>query len=46
MFSPNKAGILTNCQLKIIEEVKKLVDEMKICTNATLTEQSVEKQNH
>ena len=29
MFSPHKAGILTNRQLNIIEEVKKLVDEMK-----------------
>ena len=29
MFSPHKAGILTNCELKIIEEAKKLVDEMK-----------------
>ena len=44
MFSPQEAGILTNRQLKIIEEIKKLVDEIKICTNATLTEQTVEKQ--
>ena len=29
MFSHHKAGIPTICLLKIIEEVKKLVDEMK-----------------
>ena len=29
MFSPHEAEIITNRQLKIIEEVKKLVDEMK-----------------
>ena len=29
MFSPHEAGILTNLQSKIFEEVKKLVDEMK-----------------
>ena len=29
MFSYHEAGIPTVCQLKIIEEVKKLVDEMK-----------------
>ena len=29
MFSHHEAGISTICQLKIIEEVKKLVDAMK-----------------
>ena len=29
MFSNHEAGIPTICQLKIIEKVKKLVDEMK-----------------
>ena len=38
MFPQHKAEIPTIRQLKIFEEVKKLVDESKICTNATLTE--------
>ena len=41
---PHETRILTNRQLKITEEVKKLVDEMKSLYNATLTVQTVEKQ--
>ena len=44
MFYHHKAGIPTIRQLKIIEAVKKLVDETKNFTHATLTKQTVEKQ--
>ena len=44
MFFHHEAGIFTIRQLKIIEEVKKQVDEKKISTYANLTEQTVEKQ--
>ena len=44
MFAYHEAEIPTIRQLKIIEEEKKQVDEMKISTNETLTEQTVEKQ--
>ena len=43
VFSP-RSCISTIRQLKIIEEVKKLVNEMKNFTNATLTTRTVEKQ--
>ena len=42
-FPPTKLEFLKFVK-KNIGEVKKLVDEMKNCTNATLTEQTVEKQ--
>ena len=45
MFFHHEAGIPTIRQLKIIEEVQKLVDEKKnLYIYATLTEQTVEKQ--
>ena len=53
MLFHHEAGIPAVRQLKIIEEVKKLIDVKKlvkklagrkICTNETLTEQTVEKQ--
>ena len=44
MFSRHEARIPTICQLKIIEEVNKLVDEMKNLYKCNLTEQTVEKQ--
>ena len=44
----HEAGISTICQLKIIEEVKKLVDEMKTLykCNFNRTNSRKSKQNH
>ena len=44
MFPHHEDGVPTIRQLKIVEEVKKLVDEMKNLYKCNLTEQTVEKQ--
>ena len=45
MLSHHEAGIPTICQLKIIEEVKKLVDKMKILYKCNFSRTNSRKAN-